>query len=200
MNYNFYSKILIISAHPDDLEISCAGTVKKFIKAGTVVNNLIMIPNVPHLKYLDSSAFGLGFNYIVFDNDIDRPNIVDNKLIQEVEEKYSLFGYDLIISHWKEDWHQDHRICHEVGNTLRRKQPLEVWYMNAFPYCQKYKSFEANVFSDISMHYRQKRKAIECYKNVESRWVEDIESMSRFRGSFIKVPHAEVFKADTILF
>ena len=144
MNYNFYSKILIISAHPDDLEISCAGTVKKFIKAGTVVDNLIMIPNVPHLKYLDSSAFGLGFNYIVFDNDIDRPNIVDNKLIQEVEEKYSLFGYDLIISHWKEDWHQDHRMCYHLTNSLRRKQPIDVWYMDAFPYNQKYNQFKSH--------------------------------------------------------
>ena len=107
---------------------------------------------------------------------------------------------DLLITHWKEDWHQDHRICHDVGNTLRRKQPLEVWYMNAFPYCQKYSTFESNVYSDISMHYQQKRKAIECYKNVNPRWAEDVESMSKFRGSFINVEHAEVFKADTVLF
>jgi len=72
--------------------------------------------------------------------------------------------------------------------------------MNSFPYCQKYTSFEASVFVDISQQVKSKRKAIECYKNVETRWAEDIESMSRFRGSFIKVPHAEVFKADTILF
>ena len=40
-------------------------------------------------------------------------------------------SYDLLITHWKEDWHQGHRICHDVGNTLRRKQvTLEVWYMN----------------------------------------------------------------------
>ena len=49
----------------------------------------------------------------------------------------------------------------DVANTLRRKQPLEVWYMNAFPYCQKYTTFEANVFSDISNHFINKRKAIE---------------------------------------
>ena len=72
--------------------------------------------------------------------------------------------------------------------------------MNAFPYCQKYTSFEANVFSDISDHVVNKRQAIQCYKNVDPKWASKVEDMSRFRGSFINVEHAEVFKADTILF
>jgi LmbE family N-acetylglucosaminyl deacetylase len=72
--------------------------------------------------------------------------------------------------------------------------------MNAFPYCQKYISFEANVFVDISQQVKAKRKAIEVYKNVNPRWADDVESMSKFRGSFINKQHAEVFKADTILF
>lgn len=199
MNYNFYSKILIISAHPDDLEISCAGTVKKFIKAGTVVDNLIMIPNVPHLKYLDSSAFGLGFNYIVFDNDIDRPNIVDNKLIQEVEEKYSLFGYDLIISHWKEDWHQDHRMCYHLTNSLRRKQPIDVWYMDAFPYNQKYNQFRNNVFVDIDNEIEDKIKAVKEYKNLSEDAIDSIIKYNRYRGDFINCDFAETFMVDTIV-
>ena len=199
MNYNFYSKILIISAHPDDLEISCAGTVKKFIKAGTVVDNLIMIPNVPHLKYLDSSAFGLGFNYIVFDNDIDRPNIVDNKLIQEVEEKYSLFGYDLIISHWKEDWHQDHRMCYHLTNSLRRKQPIDVWYMDAFPYNQKYNQFRNNVFVGIDNEIEDKIKAVKEYKNLTEDTIDSIIKYNRYRGDFINCDFAETFMVDTIV-
>ncbi len=199
MNYNFYSKILIISAHPDDLEISCAGTVKKFIKAGTVVDNLIMIPNVPHLKYLDSSAFGLGFNYIAFDNDIDRPNIVDNKLIQEVEEKYSLFGYDLIISHWKEDWHQDHRMCYHLTNSLRRKQPIDVWYMDAFPYNQKYNQFRNNVFVGIDNEIEDKIKAVKEYKNLSEDAIDSIIKYNRYRGDFINCDFAETFMVDTIV-
>ena len=187
-------KTLVLTAHPDDLEMSCGGTVTKIVHQGGSVDNFILCPYQDHKKYLPETTDILGFNVIL--NEVKERPKLDHNLIGSIESQLDISSYDLLITHWKEDWHQDHRICHDVGNTLRRKQPLEVWYMNAFPYCQKYKSFEANVFSDISMHYRQKRKAIECYKNVESRWVEDIESMSRFRGSFIKVPHAEVFKAD----
>ena len=56
------------------------------------------------------------------------------------------------------------------------------------------------MFVDISQQVKAKRKAIEVYKNVNPRWADDVESMSKFRGSFINKQHAEVFKADTILF
>ena len=40
-------KFLILTAHPDDLEMSCAGTVKKIYEKGGSVTNLIMVrPNV----------------------------------------------------------------------------------------------------------------------------------------------------------
>ena len=129
----------------------------------------------------------------------ERPKL-DHNLIGSVESQLDISSYDLLITHWKEDWHQDHRICHEVGNSLRRKQPLEVWYINAFPYCQKYTSFEANIFSDITDFVDKKYKAIDCYKNVNPDWKDQIDAMSRFRGSFINKKHAEVFKADTLLF
>jgi len=165
---------------------------------GGTIDNFILCPYQDHKKYLITTSAILGFNPIL-NEDKERPKL-DHNLIGKIEKQLDMSSYDLLITHWKEDWHQDHRICHEVGNTLRRKQPLEVWYMNAFPYCQKYTSFEANVFSDISDHVVNKTQAIECYKNVDPKWASKVEDMSRFRGSFINVEHAEVFKADTILF
>ena len=191
-------KVLVLSAHPDDLELSCGGTISKMKSMGATIDNFILCPYQDHKKYLITTSAILGFNPIL-NEDKERPKL-DHNLIGKIEKQLDMSSYDLLITHWKEDWHQDHRICHEVGNTLRRKQPLEVWYMNAFPYCQKYTSFEANVFSDISDRVVNKTQAIECYKNVDPKWASKVEDMSRFRGSFINVEHAEVFKADTILF
>ena len=191
-------KVLVLSAHPDDLELSCGGTVSKMKSMGATIDNFILCPYQDHKKYLITTSAILGFNPIL-NEDKERPKL-DHNLIGKIEKQLDISSYDLLITHWKEDWHQDHRICHEVGNTLSRKQPLEVWYMNAFPYCQKYTSFEANVFSDISDHVVNMRQAIQCYKNVDPKWASKVEDMSRFRGSFINVEHAEVFKADTILF
>ena len=202
------SKALVLTAHPDDLELSCGGTIKKIVDQGGSVDNLIIFPYQDHKKYLPETSKILGFKPIFFDANVvigqrgrsyERPKL-DNKMIERIEKQLNITSYDLLITHWKEDWHQDHRTCYDISNSLRRKQPLQVWYMNAFPYCQKYISFEANVFVDISQQVKAKRKAIEVYKNVNPRWADDVESMSKFRGSFINKQHAEVFKADTILF
>ena len=191
-------KTLVLTAHPDDLELSCGGTVSKIVHQGGIVDNFILCPYQDHKKYLSETSKILGFNPIL--NEVKERPKLDHNLIGSVESQLDISSYDLLITHWKEDWHQDHRICHEVGNSLRRKQPLEVWYINAFPYCQKYTSFEANIFSDITDFVDKKYKAIDCYKNVNPDWKDQIDAMSRFRGSFINKKHAEVFKADTLLF
>ena len=191
-------KTLVLTEHPDDLELSCGGTVSKIVHQGGIVDNFILCPYQDHKKYLSETSKILGFNPIL--NEVKERPKLDHNLIGSVESQLDISSYDLLITHWKEDWHQDHRICHEVGNSLRRKQPLEVWYINAFPYCQKYTSFEANIFSDITDFVDKKYKAIDCYKNVNPDWKDQIDAMSRFRGSFINKKHAEVFKADTLLF
>ncbi len=194
---NHYSKVLILSAHPDDLEISCGGTVAKFVDEGTKVDNIILCSNVKHKKYVASSSKILGYSPIFLNHRDESPT---SNVISEIEKKVDVESYDLIITHWSEDWHQDHRFCHELGNSLRRKQQLDVWYMNAYPYCQKYKSFEANLFVDITRYKYKKLDAISLYDNVPDEYYIGIDSMSRYRGSFVHVNHAEVFKVDTLLY
>ena len=194
---NHYSKVLILSAHPDDLEISCGGTVAKFVDEGTKVDNIILCSNVNHKKCVAPSSKILGYNPIYLNHRDESPT---SKVISEIEKKVDVESYDLLITHWIEDWHQDHRFCHELGNSLRRKQQLDVWYMNAYPYCQKHKSFEANLFVDITRYKYKKLDAISLYDNVPDEYFIGIDSMSRYRGSFVHVKHAEVFKVDTLLY
>ena len=43
-----YNKVLVLTAHPDDLELACGGTVKKFVDEGIQVDNAILCGDVPH--------------------------------------------------------------------------------------------------------------------------------------------------------
>ena len=58
------NKVLVLSAHPDDLEISCGGTVAKFVDEGNKVDNIILCSNVQHKKYVPASSKVLGYNPI----------------------------------------------------------------------------------------------------------------------------------------
>ena len=49
-----------------------------------------------------------------------RPNLtLNNNLITAVEGISK--DYDVLISHWREDSHQEHRICYELAQSLARK-------------------------------------------------------------------------------
>lgn len=185
--------VLVISAHPDDLEIGCGGTVSKLVAEGATVINLIMYPDVDHLEYLHQSQELLGFTPILFRADT-RPTI-NNITIAEVEMLLSDFKPDLIITHWKEDWHQDHRACHELGNILARRQPVDLWYMSSYPYHLKYKEFNPNLYMKLSWDYAEpKYDAITGYLNLTPRWVDAISSHDAWRGSMVSDgEQAEVF-------
>ena len=81
---NHYSKVLILSAHPDDLEISCGGTVAKFVDEGTKVDNIILCSNVKHKKYVASSSKILGYSPIYLNHRDESPT---SNVISEIEKK-----------------------------------------------------------------------------------------------------------------
>jgi LmbE family N-acetylglucosaminyl deacetylase len=190
-------RVLVISAHPDDLELSCSGTVAKFIDEGFEVTNLVMNGNLNHVKYLDTSSDVLGFNYIVYPN--DSRFTVSAESVGEVESIINVEDYDIIITHWKEDWHQDHRACYELTNILVRNYPITVWYMSAHPYSFKYKEFDAQVYVDISDYVDLKYQAIGEYKNLKPKWLTAVMAHDSWRGSYINTESAEVFHVGNII-
>lgn len=189
--------VLVISAHPDDMEMSCSGTVAKLIDGGAKVTNLILVGNLPHSEYTLTAAGILGVETIYHES--PKRFTVNDVSVKHIEELVGI-EYDLIITHWKEDWHQDHRACHELGNILARKQPVDLWYMSSHPYHLKYKEFNPNVYVDVERYYVKKLGAIKSYKNISTAWKEGIQGHDKWRGSFIGTSAAEVFmSANTVL-
>lgn len=189
--------ILVISAHPDDLELSCGGTVAKFLADGSKVTNLIMVGNVPHIKYLDAASSKVGYEHIVYSFEKDRFQVND-KTVADVGNIVSSIKPDLIITHWEEDWHQDHRACNELVSIIRRDQPMDVWHMSSYPYNLKYKNFNPTLYVDISQYASTKYSGISEYLNV-GHWVEGVSSHDNWRGSFIGAEAAEVFSVDNMV-
>ena len=65
-------------------------------------------------------------------------------------------------------------------------------YESPYPYCHKYKSFENNLYVDISKELDDKvRNPIMCYKNVPIQWTDYTTYMSKLNGAFVNVEDAE---------
>lgn len=210
-----FKNVLIITAHPDDLEIGCGGTVAKLIANGCTVHNLVMVRPSTEIrpgrnqdtvtKELELSKNILKFELSIFPTPkhIDgRPNLVfNNHLITAVESFIDLSEYDTIITHWKEDWHQEHRICFDLVTSLSRLQPKNILFMDQFPYNQKYTSFEANLFVDISDFVATKQQAMCCYDSyVDNILSDNILKYNSYRGSYIGKKFAETFHIGNMIY
>ena len=204
----YNQKFLIITAHPDDLETGCGGLVAKVIANGGSVTNLIMVkPSAEQNPNRDQQTVSaelykskqtLGYETIVYDtplHDNGRPNLtLDNNLVTFVES--CVKDHDVLITHWREDYHQDHRICYEVGRSVARKTFKSFWCMDEPPYNLHYSNFHCNQYVDITDYVETKRKALESYASYfSSHDIEHIINYNKYRGQFLgKNKIAETFQ------
>ena len=195
---NFQKKFLIITAHPDDMEMGCGGLVARIIKEGGSVTNLILVkPSAEHNIKRDESIVKselaksnsiLRVNTLIYDTPLhnnSRPNLtLTNNLISYAES--CMADHNILISHWKEDHHQDHRVCYDVARSISRKHFEQFWCMDEPPYNLHYKNFDCNQYIDITDYTEQKKKLLESYKtyfNNDS--IETIINYNKYRGSFL---------------
>jgi N-acetylglucosamine malate deacetylase 1 len=198
MNEFYKRKFFILTAHPDDAESACAGLISKIIKnSGTVTNCIMVRPsaeinanrNETIVKFELENSQKILRHIVKFYNtplhDNGRPNLLlTNNLVTTVENLSK--DFDVLITHWKEDYHQEHRICYELAQSLSRKSFKEFWCMDQVPYNLHYREFKTNLYVDITEFVDIKRKALECYNSYFSKEkIDQILNYNRYRGSFI---------------
>lgn len=170
-------KITVITAHPDDLEISCSGTLKYLQDQGAAITSVITVkPSAESnsnrskeivLRELTSSYTISKFNLKVLDTNLHpngRPNLVcDNNTIDKLGQL--LQPCDIAIIHNPQDSHQDHRTSHDIAWPLVKKLASEVWLLESYPYCFNYKHNTANLYYDITNYWGFKKSLLECYSS-----------------------------------
>ena len=194
----YKKKFLIITAHPDDLESGCGGLVAKvFANGGTITNLILVKPSAEHnekrneqivKQELETSKNILKFETVVYDTPLHkngRPNLtLTNNLITFAES--CINDHDILISHWREDHHQDHRVCFDVARSVARKGFEQFWCMDEPPYNLHYKNFNCNQYVDITNFVDEKRKGLKSYATYfDDHNIETILNYNRYRGSFI---------------
>lgn len=168
-------KIYVITAHPDDMEIGCSGTLKYLQDQGADITSVITVmpsaENNPNRnkeiikKELEHSYSLSGFKLKILNTDLHpngRPNLVcDNNTMYKLSQL--LEPCDVAVIHNPQDSHQDHRTSHDLAWPLVKNLASEVWLLESYPYCIDYQYNNANLFYDISNHWDFKKSLLECY-------------------------------------
>lgn len=127
------ARALAIGAHPDDIEIGCAGTILKLIEDGAVseIRWVVLSGDSERSQEAERSARelleGVPHSEIVIADFPDGFFPYEGKRIKDFFEGLKAdFSPDVVFTHQRGDLHQDHRIsCELTWNTFRDHLILE---------------------------------------------------------------------------
>ena len=205
--------VIVFGAHPDDVEIGMAGTIRRLAAAGNEVYSCIAsIPDHRDRRIVEAqeAARILGIREVI-------------ALPLQVEElgynRQSIGAIDAIIrslnphsvfTHWIEDSHQDHVNVTRCVVAATRKNSFNVYmYEQTIPGGITPAAFRAQYVIDVSEFIDRKMKSIQAHASQLMRngdwWVEGVRGRAMYRGYQIRAQYAEAFeiikiKNDTGLF
>lgn len=214
------SKILVVSAHPDDETLGCGGTILKHKAALDAAYWLIMTNMLKGEHYstsrfqarqkeIDAIAKDYGFKEVFKLNlpTTQLDTIPLAKMARMVQQIIARVNPQQIYLPYKNDIHSDHRITFDVLMSslktfrcpwVKKVLMYEVISETEFTPPFKDTTFVPNSFSDIS-DYLQRKIEIMCkYKGEISRHpfprsTKNIKALATFRGATAGVKYAEAF-------
>lgn len=219
-------RILGVGAHPDDLEILCAGTLAKYAKRGDHVtfavatNGEVGSATLPkeeiaaiRRREAEASAKVIGADFIWM-------NVPDEFLFSTQESRLAFLNMvrkarpDVILTHAPVDYHPDHRTTGQIVWDIRvmttvpnikTEEPVcevipEIYYFDTLAGID----FVPQHYVDISETFELKKAMLLSHKS-QSAWLEDqydmdyaqfIECIARYRGLQCGVRYAECFQSS----
>jgi LmbE family N-acetylglucosaminyl deacetylase len=206
MNWNI-DKALVLSAHTDDMELGAGATVRKLVEAGVEVRSIVFSDckkSVDTENYpidvlrteCSAAAKHLGIDELTIHEFEVRtfPKFRDSILQLIVKQKKSN-NFDLVLSNWVGDIHQDHRVVAE--ETIRAFMKTETAILQ-YEIPGNCPSFTPNAFVPITEE--QVSQKLEMLRQYESQVVrreyfkeEAIKSHVGYHGHRVGVPYAEGF-------
>jgi len=214
-------RVLAVGAHPDDLEILCAGTLAKYARRGDHVsmavatNGEVGSATLPKKEIAEIRREEAAAAAKVIGADFYWMNHPDEFLFSTERTRLTFLDLvrqsrpDAIITHAPTDYHPDHRatggilwdirVMTTVPNIKTAHPPCqripEIFYMETLAGID----FVPQHYVDISETFALKQEMLACHKS-QSAWLENqykisylemIEITGRYRGFQCGVKYAE---------
>ena len=195
-------KVLAIGAHPDDIEVGCAGTLMKYSKSGHEIFLLIIteghkggdakLRREEQYKAAEilkpKEVMWAGYK----DTELS-PNM--NELVHDIEIVLNKIKPDFTFANYGDDTHQDHRaLCRAIVSATRYVRNV-LFYETPTTH-----DFSPTIFVNIRETIEEKYSMLLAHQsqamktNIEGLSIVDIaKSTAIFRGIQGRVQYAEAF-------
>ncbi len=195
--------ILAFGAHPDDIELGCAGTLLKFAKSGNNVYLCVLSDGsqagdpMVRRQEQEEAARRLNAKELIWGNCVDTRIQVNKETVSFIEDVINRVKPDEVYVNYYDDTHQDHRALAQCVISAAR-------YIKRVLYYEDYTSqnFIPEIFVDIADVIDEKIYVMQAFESQISRVfpsglniIESVKAVANFRGFNGKVHYAEGFKA-----
>jgi len=220
-------KVLAICAHPDDIEVSCAGTLAKYVKRGDNVTichvangnmgHVVIEPSeLREIRIAEAKKAGelIGIKVITTDIGDLLPNGSDLSQRDKLIEMIRVEKPNMIITHSPTDYMPDHvavsklvfdatfcaSIPHYGRNPAVGLTPL--FYMDNLAGM----SFQPTEYVDITDTFELKLQMLECHVS-QMKWMREhdgidfadfVRTCAKFRGYQSNCTYAEAFTQASV--
>lgn len=202
--------ILAVGAHPDDIEIGCAGTIAKHIQNND--NVVILVMTDPYYtnhdgKVLRESDGGkletingakvLGAKLIHLD--FETKNVpYSSATIEAINQVIDDYNIETIYTHWYHDTHQDHLRTTQAVLSGGRYVPNVLMYEPEYPAGRSHMGFHNQYYVDITETFELKMEALMQHESQVKKYgagfIEAVGARARHRGYEIGTKYAECFE------
>lgn len=215
------SKVLVVSAHPDDETLGCGGYLLKSKQQGDALGWLIAtnITKDPSYKInkiksrqkeIEKVAKKFGFNE-TFKLDFATARLdtlAISELIQPISKVFNSFRPETILLPHHSDAHSDHRVLFEAVMActksfryafIKKVMTYECISETEFAVALSERCFNPNYFVDITKYLKRKQSIMKIYaselgQHPFPRSLRNIEALATFRGAMAGVEYAEAFQ------
>lgn len=188
--------ILTLLAHPDDAELWAGGTLCKHKRRG---DDVICMTFFEHSKRriaeCRNAALELGLSEPRFLTTPAYTMPTTDIVLTELGGRVP----DVVLTHWHQDSHQEHRLCCELSLTLTHHWKRYVKKTPLLLMCSTYfmrglESFDPDVIVDIDEMAEAKEKAVHAYASQKVvQLLSDVDAQAALLGARIGCRRAEGF-------
>ncbi|MFX1328200.1 MAG: PIG-L deacetylase family protein [Promethearchaeota archaeon] len=205
--------ILFVGAHPDDIELGCAGTICYFIEKKydvycyhltngvyTDLNDNIVrdFEEIYSTTTKSLGLLGVSNRNIYFSNTPATQLRVDKETISTLQKYIIDKNIDTIFTHPTPDtYHQDHRAAHNITMAGARRYINNIFlYEIIFNFAGGL--MVPNYYINISRYIDKKAEVLRLHKTEynkyqNEKWIDSIISLAKYRGIQVETDYAEAF-------
>jgi len=197
-------KILAVGAHPDDVEIGCAGLLLKAIKSEHDVYVYILTRGEAggsdgenREKEAKKSARTIGVKELWFGGFSDTRLAPDGVIINSIESIINKIQPNLVLSHSIKDDHHDHRKVGSSSIEAARYVPNFLTYENPLT-----KDFIPQVYVDISDQIEEKINLLSLFESQKDKaYLKSlaIQGLAQYRALQSRIPDVKFAEAFQVL-